>query len=321
MGRASGRAAIAGCVALALVFAACALAWKPLGPRRTAPIADAEAIGADECKTCHGDVSGHEQMASFHRDCETCHGPGSVHAESEAKKDIRFPSTADCLTCHAPGRDTHLSWGSGEHSRAGLLCSDCHALHDNTRQLLRTAPATALAPRRTGVKGLDEASRLCTSCHEDIAARLTMPSHHPVQEGMMSCTSCHDPHEDRRVTAGGGDPRCASCHQDHMGPWVYEHLPVAERCDTCHDPHGAPAPKLLATPQPVICLSCHSLADLWHHNTSGTGVRGNTGATQDFPPAGSGQAVGSLEARTFLRNCTNCHGAIHGSFSDSTLQK
>ena len=71
----------------------------------------------------------------------------------------------------------------------------------------------------------------------------------------------------------------------------------------------------------MICLSCHSLADLWHHNTGGTGIRGNVGATQDFPPAGSGQAVGSLEARTFLRNCTNCHGAIHGSYSDPTLQK
>jgi predicted CXXCH cytochrome family protein len=88
----------------------------------------------------------------------------------------------------------------------------------------------------------------------------------------------------------------------------------------CHDPHGAPADSLLSSPQPVVCLSCHTLADLWHHNTGGTGIRGNTAATTDFPPAGSGAAVKPLEARTFLRECTNCHGAIHGSVTDETLQ-
>jgi len=312
-------ASAAGAV-LAFGLLACALAWKPTGPRRIAEVAGSERLGAGECKTCHEDVKGHEQIASYHQDCEACHGGGSVHADSQAKKDIRFPATADCLACHAAGRDTHLEWGTGEHSRAGLLCTDCHALHETTRHHLRTAPDTALAPRG-GLRTIGESSRLCVTCHEDVAARLTFPSHHPVREGMLSCTSCHDPHEDQRVRPGGANQLCASCHQDHIGPWVFEHLPAAENCTTCHDPHGAPAPKLLATPQPVICLTCHSIADLWHHNTAGTGIRGNTGAKENFPPTGSGQAVGSLEARTFLRNCTNCHGAIHGSYSDPTLQR
>jgi DmsE family decaheme c-type cytochrome len=297
---------------------ACALAWTPSGPRRTAPIAGAARIGAAECEPCHEEVRGHAKIAAYHADCEACHGGGSVHAESEERADVRFPSVSDCLVCHAAGRDTHLAWGTGEHSRAGLLCSDCHDPHETTRRHLRPAKTTAFAP--AAFTHLDDASRLCVECHDDVAARFTFPSRHPVREGMMACTSCHDPHEDRRVALGDRTQLCAGCHQDYMGPWVYEHLPVAEDCTECHDPHGAAAEPLLETPQPVICLECHSIADLWHHSTAGTGIRGNTTISEDSPPPGSGQSIGVLEARTFLRNCTNCHGAIHGSYSDPTLQ-
>jgi DmsE family decaheme c-type cytochrome len=306
----------AACAAAALL--ACALAWTPTGPRRTALVAGAERIGAADCETCHEEVQGHARIAAYHADCEACHGGGSLHAESEEEVDIRFPTAGDCLACHAAGRDTHLAWGTGEHSRAGLLCSDCHNPHAVTRRSLRPAPEQALAPRALGQ--LDAASRLCVECHDDVAARFTFASRHPVREGMLACTSCHDPHEDRRVALGDRNQLCAGCHQDYVGPWVYEHVPVAEDCTECHDPHGAPAAALLDTPQPVLCLSCHSLADLWHHSSTGTGIPGNVTIDEDFPAPGSGAAIGLPEARTFLRDCTNCHGAIHGSYSDPTLQ-
>jgi DmsE family decaheme c-type cytochrome len=287
-----------------------------------APVAGAERIGAAECAPCHEDVQGHERIAAYHGDCESCHGGGSLHAESEAVADIRHPGNGDCLVCHAPGRDTHLAWGTGEHSRAGLLCSDCHAPHATTRRHLRLADRVALAPEGAapGTTRWDEASRLCVECHDDVAARFTFPSRHPLGAGQMGCTSCHDPHEDARVALGERNARCSGCHQDYMGPWIYEHQPVVEDCTECHDPHGAPAQALLQTPQPVICIECHTVADLWHHNTSGTGIRGNTGITEDHPPAGSGQSITLLEARTFLRDCTNCHGAVHGSYTDPNLQ-
>jgi DmsE family decaheme c-type cytochrome len=319
--RATRSAAIAAAACGALL--ACALAWRPIAPRRIEPIAGATAIGSAECVDCHAKVGGHPKIASYHADCESCHGAGSVHAESQEPSDIRFPGTTDCLACHESGRDTHLAWGTGEHARAGLLCSDCHSGHETTRRHLRDASPAALALRSTvpgGDQHADLRSLVCVECHEDVAARFQYPSHHPVREGMLACTSCHDPHGDSRVVHGDDTLRCTQCHQDYAGPWVYEHEPAAEDCTECHDPHGAPADDLLASPQPVVCLTCHSLADQWHHNTAGTGIRGNVGTDRDFPPSGSGAAIKPLEARTFLRECTNCHGAIHGSYTDETLQ-
>ncbi len=166
---------------------------------------------------------------------------------------------------------------------------------------------------------MDAASRLCAECHDDVAARLRYPSHHPVAEGMMSCLSCHDPHEDRRIAGGGPNRTCERCHQDVVGPWIFEHAPVVDGCTLCHDPHGAPGDALLAAQQPTLCLSCHSLNDLWHHSPAGTGLP-NAIITDDRPPAGSPEAVNPAAAMPFLRRCTDCHGAVHGSYTDEHLR-
>ena len=88
----------------------------------------------------------------------------------------------------------------------------------------------------------------------------------------------------------------------------------------CHDPHGAVTDNLVVTPQPALCLSCHSLNDLWHHDIPGTGVIGNITITQDYP-TDPGETVGSAESRPFLSRCNDCHGAIHGSFADPHLRQ
>jgi DmsE family decaheme c-type cytochrome len=289
------------------VLAACvSLQWEPMGPRRTAPVEGAAAVGSEECAACHEDVQGHKKIAFYHAGCETCHGGGSLHADTEATADIRYPSNADCLACHAVARDSHLSWGSGEHSRAGVLCSDCHNPHDVGKRHLREVV-------RPEFRDMDQASGLCVSCHEDVAMRLSLPSHHPVGEGILACTSCHDPHEDQRVSLGGRNQLCEGCHQDYAGPWTFEHQPVVDDCTTCHDPHGAVADGLLHTIQPVICISCHPVNDLMHHDTFATGIAGNqTGA----PPT----PTTAREAHTFLDRCTDCHGAIHGSYGDAKLR-
>ena len=131
--------------------------------------------------------------------------------------------------------------------------------------------------------------------------------------------SCHDPHEDQRVAHGARNQVCASCHQDYMGPWIYEHPPVTEDCGICHSPHGAVTQNLLGTMQPVICLSCHTLNDTFHHDMMATGISGNTTISQNFPTA-PGEKIKPNEAATFLRRCTDCHGAVHGSYSDAQLR-
>ena len=161
---------------------------------------------------------------------------------------------------------------------------------------------------------------LCVQCHVDVEARFQMPSHHPVAEGMLSCLSCHDPHADSQTLVGATNDRCVSCHRDVQGPWTFEHPPVVEGCTTCHDPHGAVDQNLVATPQPAICLSCHTLNDAFHHEEfGGTGISGNTTITEDFP-TNPGEVITSQQAMTFLRRCTDCHGAVHGSYTDEHLR-
>lgn len=277
---------------LGALLAACVSTWPSGGTRfyhRTEAVPQAERIGADECGVCHEDVHGRAPAPSFHADCEACHGGGSLHADSEDPADIRFPSNADCLACHQTGHDTHLAWSTSEHARSGVLCSDCHDVHDRAPHLVRQVKEVA-GPAFDHAQGT---TRLCVSCHADVAARLDLPSHHPVREGMLACTDCHSPHEDQRVTLGARTARCTQCHQEVAGPWVFEHAPVTEDCGYCHEPHGAVSPDLLATTQPGACLSCHSLPEM--------------GASHD--------------PQAFTSQCTDCHNAIHGSYSDPHLRR
>lgn len=297
---------------VAALVACVSVVWTPLGPRRTADVANAEPIGAPVCAACHEQVHGQESPAPFHADCESCHGPGSLHAASGDTQLIRFPGNDDCLACHTEGVAEHMEWGTSEHARAGLYCSDCHNPHSGEESELRPFEQVAL-PR------IDLESALCVECHRDVASRLKFPSHHPVAEGALGCTSCHNAHEDRRVSFGDRNERCATCHQDYMGPWVFEHPPVVEDCMTCHNPHGAVTENLLETIQPVICLSCHSLPDNRHHTTGSSGIPGQSTISGDYPTA-PGTTIGTQEARAFLRRCTDCHSAVHGSYTDEHLR-
>jgi DmsE family decaheme c-type cytochrome len=288
-------------------MAACVTTWSPPEPQpyhRIAPVAGAEPVGADECVVCHEDVSGHAPIPIYHADCETCHGPGDLHADSEEIADIRFPGSGDCLGCHESGHSTHLAWSTSEHERYGVTCSDCHESHNREPKHLRRGQKA----QQIYLTHAAPVTNLCVSCHADVAARLDLPSHHPVREGMMECTDCHDPHADRRLTLGPPTAQCASCHQDVAGPWIFEHAPVAEDCGYCHDPHGTVSDHLLTTSQPGACLGCHTLADSAHIAQTGEGL-------------GLGGTISPAAGQIFFRRCTDCHGAIHGSYQDPHLRR
>ena len=78
-------------------------------------------------------------------------------------------------------------------------------------------------------------------------------THRPV-DGVMECTSCHDPHgrpgkESLKLTRAGELP-CLSCHAEKRGPFVFEHptgLTATPRrtARRCHEPHGSSNPKQL----------------------------------------------------------------------------
>ncbi len=110
---------------------------------------------------------------------------------------------------------------------------------------------------------------------------------------MVQCTDCHGAHESRRQTLGALTRRCTECHQEVAGPWIYEHPPVNEDCSYCHAAHGASADFLLETSQPATCISCHTL-----------------------PIAGAVH-----QPFAFTTACTDCHNAVHGSYTDPHLRK
>jgi DmsE family decaheme c-type cytochrome len=274
-------------MALLIVVAACASLRAPFTPQRyhrTTAIAEAESVDFTDCGDCHDDIQDRAPIPSYHEDCESCHGPGSLHVESEEPTDIRFPASSDCTACHENGQTSHLAWSTGEHERAGVICADCHNPHNRQPGHLRPG-------RPVGFGQLDATSTLCAQCHVEVASRLNFPSHHPVREGMLSCTDCHDPHGDRRTTLGSSAQRCGGCHQDHEGPWIFEHAPVAEDCTSCHNPHGSASRNLLDTSEPALCLSCHTVP--------GSHAPGDT----------------------YYTRCTDCHGAIHGSYQDAVLRE
>jgi len=272
---------------------ACVSTWAPPEPaswHRTAEVeGDNYLIGNAECIDCHEEVQGYAPAPDYHADCESCHGPGGLHFESEEPGDIRHPTNADCADCHGERGRTLLSWSSDPHEGAGVLCSDCHAPHRRAPAEIREVSRVQSAVSRHA----GATSRLCSSCHPDVAARFELPSHHPLREGMLECSDCHAPHGADAAALGPDTLRCTGCHQDVAGPWIHEHTPVAEDCGACHEPHGASNDGLVEPSQPGVCIQCHSVA--------------LSGAVH--------------EPWAFTSACTECHSAVHGSLTDGFLRR
>jgi DmsE family decaheme c-type cytochrome len=259
-------------------------------------------VGMKECSACHEEDVMKDQKAQVHgrlrgdtgESCEICHGPANKHVEA-GEGFIVMPNDANCLTCHngshplaTSDRKVLMDWFFAGHKTAGVKCIDCHQIHGTAPKALRLKPEFQ-------VQNIDAKSGLCLSCHQEVLGRLSMPFHHPIREGAMSCTDCHNPHSNQSRQLLAKNETCTKCHQAQQGLFVREHQPVAEDCTICHEPHGSPMPKMVKIGQPMLCLQCHSLTRNRHNLVSGVG--------NPSPAA--------------LRDCTACHGSIHGSDIDA----
>jgi DmsE family decaheme c-type cytochrome len=284
-------------VALLVAIGAVSCATYNLMREEPATTPGASVTGSKSCLECHEDavkafdLTTHGPLSRKNAQmCESCHGPASLHIQSGGETNLIVrPNDASCLVCHMDGGDhAHgskkmgMDWQFAEHKRAGVKCIDCHDAHSHAPKGLRGKPELQ-------VQNMDAASSLCLSCHQEVLGRISMPSHHPIREGVMSCTSCHNPHANQSRQLLSKNETCFKCHQAQQGPFAREHQPVVEDCTICHDPHGSPTAKLAKVPQPMLCLQCHPLTMNRHQNVG-----------QNVSPAA-------------LRNCTACHGAIHGS--------
>jgi DmsE family decaheme c-type cytochrome len=265
-------------------------------------------VGSDTCTTCHDTVEGQlshtpHGSAAFGKlssyGCETCHGPGSLHVDDPDNDALRprvdtKPAkeiNATCATCH--NGHAQFFWTGGVHEKRGLSCTSCHSVHH---------PATD----RKQLKMASVAEQ-CESCHQQVRAETWKNSHHPIREGKVTCTDCHNPHgsvTDKMVKADSINDLCYSCHTEKRGPFLWEHQPVRENCMNCHTPHGSNHAKLQRVSVPYLCQQCHA-------NTRHPGTIYDARNTPQ-PEEGLPVPI-SPSNRLFERACVNCHAAIHGS--------
>jgi DmsE family decaheme c-type cytochrome len=125
-------------------------------------------------------------------------------------------------------------------------------------------------------------------------------SHHPVIEGKVKCSDCHNTHGTQTkgmLTAESVTQLCYKCHTDKRGPFIWEHPPVAEDCTICHTPHGSRHETLLAEKVTNLCQNCHDNSS--HHD--------------DAYDADAGFGGSASSNRFRGRACLECHKAIHGT--------
>ena len=294
-------------------------AYAQLGPATTpSNAAHPEFVGSAVCKTCHPNVwlnfyknPHYKSIASGREEpektgCEGCHGPGQAHVQARGGKatiiafsELKPKAILDnCLRCH--GKDFNRgNIRRSEHTLSDVVCTNCHSIHRSA------TPKFLLAKAQTD---------LCYGCHGPVRAQFNMPFKHRVNEGIMQCTDCHNPHGTPPPTwrmssrprmvdqALGNEEPCLKCHTDKRGPFLFEHAAVrVDGCETCHFPHGSTNARLMRRPVVfTVCLECHNGA-------------GN------FGRQGDGIALQSPShnmADPKYRNCTLCHVRIHGSNAD-----
>ena len=203
------------------------------------------AMAPDLCLKCHCDMRDLLRIAGPHQiggpngfNCTTCHDPHGQIIES-TRKDL-------CLSCHKAQSPT-MAWHASTHERYGVSCTDCHNPHPhaNVRQVVNINHYGVEQPKRLAMSVQEPEA--CYKCHQKKFAQNHLPSHHPIMEGKMVCSDCHDPHGqlEKNLKAETINQLCYKCHAEKTGPFAYPHPPVNENCDICHEPHGTVANNLL----------------------------------------------------------------------------
>lgn len=264
--------------------------------RATELAARTEDTGLETCLECH-EAQHKNYLRSVHyqtekkrmkiRGCEACHGPAETHLEEGGgagtifafkASDLATEKSEKCITCHTRSSSRYLA---SPHGKASLDCTTCHIIHSES-------PKPSML--RTG------STESCYSCHEDVFSEFQLNERHRLQEGIMGCTTCHNPHQPatRERLGGFKDQACLRCHADKGGPFLYEHgASRIEGCTACHEVHGSPNRHLLAQQSIAdLCFSCHTLAPDWHSRFG-----------------------------SYTTNCTTCHSTIHGSNTSKIFLK
>ena len=146
-----------------------------------------KAVPSNNCRKCHGDISGLlTSKPSMHtdEDCSSCHSDN--HG--------RIPDCSECHESHSPAVELN-----------NQACMVCHPVH---------TPLVIAYPQ-------DQDNTVCAGCHDDVYNELqaNQTKHtplscakcHPAHAELMACSECHSasPHNPSIHTKF---PVCGSCH-------------------------------------------------------------------------------------------------------------
>jgi predicted CXXCH cytochrome family protein len=238
------------------------------------------ALGLISCVTGNRTLVAPPQIAGAKfvgsESCADCHETITKPFRTAVHNNLRAKGTnafeVGCESCHGAG-SVHVDAGGGR--------------------------GNIINPRRS--------PQVCFDCHLDKRGEFNLPYHHPVLEGRISCTDCHNPHTGPGVrgmstTFAKVDETCGRCHLAQRGPFVFEHEAVREGCTSCHSVHGSVNKKLLTERNQTLCMKCHF---------------------QQQTGAGS-LLIGGIDHRAFVARGTcwsaGCHEAVHGSQIGSSLR-
>ncbi len=287
-----------------------------------ASVKDIVLNGDAKCTKCHDEGDAFPVLAigktrhgtkadSRTPSCVSCHGESDRHVnkpegvKDRPKPDVLFSGkskseasaqSGTCLSCHT--KDAQRShWAGSTHDSRDVSCTACHQVHvshDKVRDK-RTQP------------------EVCFACHKKQRAEVSRPSHHPVLEGKVACSDCHNAHGSvgpKLMKRDSVVETCYQCHAEKRGPFVHNHEPVSEDCSNCHNPHGTVVESMLKVRAPFLCHQCHTP----HGGFIPQVVGGQVPGLRPTTPNGLGK--GTTNA-TQGRSCLNCHTEVHGSNNPS----
>jgi DmsE family decaheme c-type cytochrome len=249
--------------------------------------------------------------------CQSCHGESESHLsggtalKGRVAPDVIFGSRKStsagyeasdpmlqnnaCLACHK--KDVKRShWEGSTHQNRNVACVACHEIH---------AAHDKVSDKRTQPV-------VCFTCHKEQRTQISRPSHHPILEGKMACSDCHNPHGSvgpKLMKRDSVNDTCYICHAEKRGPFVHNHQPVSEDCSNCHNPHGTTVESMLKMRTPFLCHTCHT--------PHGGNVPALAGATiPGLSPTPTSGGKSNINYTQGL-GCLNCHTQIHGSNNPS----
>ena len=220
------------------------------------------------------------EIGTFERDIET----------GKAK----YAGMETCALCHEKtvkdfSTSTHFKISIADPKVEGEGCESCHG------------------PGSLHVDGEGDKSKImnpvkdpkaCYRCHIEQKMEFSLEYHHPVPEGRISCSDCHELHKGEAkpwsaTSAEGRNELCFECHPDKKGPYVYPHSAIDEGCTVCHSVHGSINDKMLVMRDSTLCLQCH--------------------AQPDYPTIGRNNHSGATRVQAGACFSGGCHVDVHGS--------